>query len=81
MRQVRRKVTRIGNSVGITFTKDALRALGLHMGDEVELTVNESNREIIIRKAPSIPLGLDPQFFEVLSAATIWVLGNVVIVG
>ncbi|MCL6577644.1 MAG: hypothetical protein K6T64_16265 [Kyrpidia sp.] len=38
------------------------------MGDEVELTVNESNREIIIRKAPSIPPGLDPQFFDVLSA-------------
>ncbi|ADG07797.1 transcriptional regulator/antitoxin, MazE [Kyrpidia tusciae DSM 2912] len=68
MRPVRRKVTKIGNSVGITFTKEALQALGLDMGDEVELTINESNREIVIRKAPSIPPGLDPQFFDVLSA-------------
>ncbi|WP_029422572.1 hypothetical protein [Alicyclobacillus macrosporangiidus] len=68
MERVYRKVTRIGNSLGITFTKEVLQKLNLDLGDDVELMINEKTGQIVLRKAVSIPPGLDPKFFETLSA-------------
>lgn len=62
-----RKITRIGNSLGITFTKEALRSLGLDIGDEVEVMVNGTKGEIVIRKVAGVPPGIDPRFFETLT--------------
>ncbi|MBX6395321.1 MAG: AbrB family transcriptional regulator [Alicyclobacillaceae bacterium] len=64
--RVHRKITKIGNSLGITFTKEALQSLDLNAGDEVEVTVNGEKGEIVIRKAAGLPPGIDPRFFEVL---------------
>jgi antitoxin MazE len=66
MERIHRKVTRIGNSLGVTFTKDTLKKLNLDLGDEVEIIVNENEGEIVLRKAVSVPQGLDPKFFETL---------------
>ena len=68
MERIHRKVTKIGNSLGVTFTKDALQKLHLNLGDDVEIIVNENEGEIVLRKSVSVPQGLDPQFFKTLQA-------------
>ncbi|BCG59372.1 AbrB/MazE/SpoVT family DNA-binding domain-containing protein [Paenibacillus sp. URB8-2] len=63
-----RKVTKFGNSLGITMT-DALKQIGLELGDTVQIDVNQANGEIIIKKAHKIhlPEGISPDFFENLN--------------
>lgn len=63
-----RKVTKFGNSLGITMT-EALKQIGLELGDAVQIAVNEENGEIILRKANkvSLPAGISPEFIETLS--------------
>ncbi|KLU60997.1 hypothetical protein CEB3_c25670 [Peptococcaceae bacterium CEB3] len=62
-----RKVTKIGNSLGVTMT-DALKQLGLKNGDTV--TVDVRDDEIVIRKSQYVPLpeGIGPDFFDVLNS-------------
>lgn len=65
---VNRKVTRIGNSLGVAMT-EALKRIGLDYGDEVEIEVRDEAGEIVIRKAKlrvSLSVGFDPRFFEAL---------------
>lgn len=65
---VKRRVTRIGNSLGISMT-EALKRIGLDFGDEVDIEVREDVGEIVIRKAKQqvpVPEGFDPRFFETL---------------
>lgn len=47
---VNRKVTNVGNSLGVTLPLDFLENLSLVKGDNVSVTVK--NDEIIIKKAP-----------------------------
>jgi antitoxin MazE len=64
-----RKVTRIGNSLGVTMT-EALKKLGIEYGDEVKIEIKEDTGEIVIRKKRQhveIPEGVDPNFFESLT--------------
>ena len=68
MERIHRKITRIGNSLGVTFTRDLLRKLNLNLGDDVEITVNEDEGEIVLRKFASVPQGFDPKFFATLQA-------------
>ena len=66
--EIERKVTKFGNSLGITMT-EALKQIGLELGDTVHIDVNEVDGEIIIRKANKIvlPNGINPEFVETLS--------------
>lgn len=66
MQRIHRKVTKIGNSLGVTFNKELLSSIHVGIGDNLEITVNENEGEIVLRKSPTIPKGLDPRFFEVL---------------
>lgn len=68
MERVHRKITKVGNSLGVTFNKELLNKIHAGLGDELEITVNEGEGEIVLRKAPKFPQGLDPRFFEVLQA-------------
>ncbi|MGE7824992.1 AbrB/MazE/SpoVT family DNA-binding domain-containing protein [Paenibacillus sp. NPDC093718] len=63
-----RKVTKFGNSLGITMT-DALKQIGLELGDTVQIDVNQTDGEIIIKKANkvSLPDGISPDFLDTLS--------------
>lgn len=63
-----RKVTKFGNSLGITMT-DALKQIGLDLGDTVHIDVKESDGEIVIRKANKVelPAGIGPEFLETLT--------------
>jgi antitoxin MazE len=66
--EMERKVTKFGNSLGITMT-DALKQIGLELGDTVLIDVKEIDGEIIIRKANKVtlPTGLSSDFMDTLS--------------
>ncbi|WP_217597819.1 AbrB family transcriptional regulator [Cohnella sp. GbtcB17] len=63
-----RKVTKFGNSLGITMT-EALKQIGLELGDTVHIDVKENDGEIVIRKANKValPTGISNEFLETLS--------------
>ena len=52
--EMERKVTKFGNSLGITMT-DALKQIGLELGDTVQIDVNQTDGEIIIKKLTKSP--------------------------
>lgn len=65
-REMNRKVTRIGNSLGVSMT-EALKLIGVNAGDD--LTVKVIDNEIRIHKRKEqmdVPDGVDPEFFEIL---------------
>ncbi|MCY9514349.1 AbrB/MazE/SpoVT family DNA-binding domain-containing protein [Paenibacillus apiarius] len=66
--EMERKVTKFGNSLGITMT-EALKQIGLELGDIVHIDVKEMDGEIIIRKANKValPVGISTEFIETLS--------------
>lgn len=66
--KLERKVAKFGNSLGITMT-DALKQIGLELGDTVIIDVKESDGEIIIKKANKValPSGISAEFIETLS--------------
>ncbi|ASA25156.1 AbrB/MazE/SpoVT family DNA-binding domain-containing protein [Paenibacillus donghaensis] len=68
--EMERKVTKFGNSLGITMT-DALKQIGLELGDTVQIDVNPSSGEIIIKKSTKVtlPAGISDDFIDCLSEA------------
>lgn len=68
MNDMERKVTKFGNSLGITMT-DALKQIGLDQGDIVNIAVNPESGEIIIKKSTkiSLPEGVSSDFMSTLT--------------
>ncbi|MFS0724649.1 AbrB family transcriptional regulator [Paenibacillus sp. 1P07SE] len=68
MVEMERKVTKFGNSLGITMT-DALKQIGLEQGDLVSIDVNSSTGEITIKKSTkvSLPEGISADFMDTLT--------------
>lgn len=66
--EMERKVTKFGNSLGLTMT-DALKQIGLDQGDTVSIDVNQTTGEIIIKKSTkvSLPNGLSEDFMDSLT--------------
>jgi antitoxin MazE len=66
--EMERKVTKFGNSLGITMT-EALKQIGLQLGDTVQIDVRNADGEIIIKKANKValPAGISSEFLETLS--------------
>lgn len=60
-----RKVTKFGNSLGITMT-DAFKRLGINHGDTVKISVEGD--EIVIKKSNKVelPAGISDDFMEKL---------------
>lgn len=69
MKPVERKVTKIGNSLGITVPQEIINLLDVNLGDIVSLEVNDNNDEIIIKKQKkvSLPKDVDPAFLDIVS--------------
>ncbi len=67
MSKIERKVTKIGNSYGITVPVDMLKEAGLSYGDNVQL--ESKNGQIVMRKKKEIelPKGVDNDFMDVLN--------------
>lgn len=66
--KMERKVKKFGNSLGLTMT-DAFKQIGLEQGDMVQIEVNQSNGEIIIKKATKVnlPNGISSDFMDTLA--------------
>lgn len=67
--EMERKVTKFGNSLGLTMT-DAFKQIGLEQGDMVQIEVNQSNGEIIIIKKSTkvnLPNGISSDFMDTLA--------------
>lgn len=62
-----RKVTKIGNSFGITIPNELLRQVGLAQGDDVQVEVKDG--KIVLRKKEQItlPEGVDAEFMDILN--------------
>ncbi|WNF35268.1 AbrB/MazE/SpoVT family DNA-binding domain-containing protein [Bacillaceae bacterium IKA-2] len=62
-----RKVTKIGNSFGITLPADLLKQVGLYHGDDVQIEVKDG--KIILRKKEQLqlPEGVDAEFMDILN--------------
>lgn len=67
MSKIERKVTKIGNSYGITVPVDMLKEAGLSYGDNVQLESKDG--EIVMRKKRDVklPEGVDNDFMDVLN--------------
>ncbi|WGG46523.1 AbrB/MazE/SpoVT family DNA-binding domain-containing protein [Rossellomorea sp. DA94] len=67
MEQYERKVTKIGNSLGITLPTDLLKQVGLAQGDDVQVEVVEG--KIVLRKKEqlTLPEGVDAEFMDILN--------------
>lgn len=67
MATIERRITKIGNSLGLTLPNDALKALNVSKGDEVQVEL--VGNQIIIKKTPKmipLPEGVPADFFSVL---------------
>ncbi|GAA0382057.1 AbrB/MazE/SpoVT family DNA-binding domain-containing protein [Bacillus horti] len=64
VKNMERKITKIGRSIGVTFPLDMLKAAGLKPGDIV--SIEQKGEEIILRKSRKIelPEGIDQDFFD-----------------
>jgi antitoxin MazE len=67
MEQIERKVTKIGNSIGITLPPELLKQVGLAQGDDVQVEVKGG--KIIVRKKEQLQLpdGVDAEFMDILN--------------
>lgn len=67
MEQYERKVTKIGNSFGVTIPIELLKQVGLSQGDDVQVEVKDG--KIILRKKEQItlPEGVDAEFMDILN--------------
>jgi len=66
MAKYERKVTKIGNSYGITFPKEILKEAGINYGDRVEIEETDGKISFQKKQDAKLPDGLSPDFFEVL---------------
>lgn len=70
MADYERKITKIGNSYGITIPKEILKEAGIGYGDSVEIAKEEDKIYIQKKKSVKLPKGLSSDFFEVLEKNT-----------
>jgi len=65
--QYERRVTKIGNSYGITIPTELLKQVGLAQGDDVQVEVKEG--KIVLRKKEqlTLPEGVDAEFMDILN--------------
>lgn len=64
---IERKITQVGNSLGLTVPTHMLEALGVKKGDDV--IVELKHDQLLVKKAPTmveLPEGVPVDFFEVL---------------
>ncbi|WZX99887.1 AbrB family transcriptional regulator [Bacillus sp. FSL W7-1360] len=67
VKEMERKVTKIGSSIGMTFPPDVLEHLNIAPGDHISIE-KQSDGTVVLRKSEKIqrPTGLSADFFDVL---------------
>ena len=67
MKQFERKVTKIGNSFGITLPYELLRQVGLAQGDDVQIEVKDGKIVLQKKEQMMLPDGVDHEFMNILN--------------
>lgn len=67
MRKIERKVTKIGNSYGVTIPIDMLKEAGISYGDHVQLDLEKGKIMMEKKKEVRLPEGIDDDFMDVLN--------------
>ncbi|MUV38612.1 hypothetical protein JNUCC1_02466 [Lentibacillus sp. JNUCC-1] len=65
-----RKITKIGNSYGITLPKQLLKEANMNYGDQLQMKVKDGDIVLSKKKEVKLPEGLSEDFFEVLERNT-----------
>ena len=67
MEQFERKVTKIGNSLGITLPSELLKQVGLAPGDNVQVEVKDGKIVLGKKEQVTLPKGVDAEFMDLLN--------------
>ncbi len=67
MDYIERKVTKIGNSFGITLPPEMLKVVGLSQGDEVQVEVKDGKIVLKKKEKLQLPDGVDAEFMDILN--------------
>lgn len=62
-----RRITRVGNSVGITLPSDLLKEAGLSQGDDVKLELKNGKITMSKKEQLVLPDGVDSDFMNLLT--------------
>ncbi|GKV66962.1 MULTISPECIES: AbrB/MazE/SpoVT family DNA-binding domain-containing protein [unclassified Sporosarcina] len=68
MAAMERRITQVGNSLGLTLPAEMLKKLDIKKGDEVK--VEMLGDELVIKKVPhliELPKGIPADFFDILN--------------
>lgn len=61
-----RKITKIGNSYGITIPLEILEEVGLKQGDEIQLELENGVIQISKSRKVTLPQGISEDFFDIV---------------
>jgi antitoxin MazE len=64
VKQVERKITKIGNSLGVTLPQEVLSHLGVAQGDELCFELENGSVSIKKKVNLKLPNGIDEEFLE-----------------
>lgn len=64
VKELERKITRIGNSLGVTFPHEVLKHLDLKKGDTISFDISDGEVTIKKFKELTLPEGIDNEFLE-----------------
>ncbi|HLR71790.1 MAG TPA: AbrB/MazE/SpoVT family DNA-binding domain-containing protein [Pseudogracilibacillus sp.] len=67
MEKYRRKVTKIGNSYGVTFPKELLKEAKISYGDNVSVELKDGKIVLQREEEIKLPDGVDSEFMETLT--------------
>lgn len=62
-----RKIFKAGNSLVVSLPKEAIEALGLEEGSQVELDVDAEEGKVVIHPKRHAARGVDPEFAQQVS--------------
>ena len=67
VKNTERKITKFGNSLGITIPAEILKSIDATLGDEMQ--IEAKNGEIVLRKSIKIalPKGISADFFDIFN--------------
>ncbi len=61
-----RKITKIGNSYGVTIPNELLKKAGLHHGDDIQLEFIDGVIQISKSRKVPLPEGISEDFFDTI---------------
>ncbi|WP_047986562.1 AbrB/MazE/SpoVT family DNA-binding domain-containing protein [Ornithinibacillus californiensis] len=67
MSNYERKLTKVGNSYGITFPKEILKEAGITYGDTVKMELKDGKITLHKKEEIILPEGVDQEFMSVLT--------------